>query len=1256
MAPKTVEIDQKTANELLKNHLPKGVTRISVTSAIHTGYSGATVWEVDVESQGNFPGGLAIAKFDEYERCEREQTRTDEAQLNSIIEKYSPKPLTTPPPPKLNIQVGDKSYPMGFLLSRKARDAKAQRIDTLQTVIDQNKRNRRQLIVRQVELLIDTIYRDWYAPLAGTTERETVDLLDTFKQLLNIDSDTDRVDRLDERLRAAFALPSDKPYLILRSADDTKQLPNPSYFLRRPDIWAPALRAIRTPITPMHGDLHAGNIICQVTRNGTRPIGVTPWLIDFANYEAEGLPFYDLVHLEFDVLKQYLSVESRDQWRDWADLVPYLTGGDLHPTDQPTGERAIFAWELIAPIRRFAHALIAEVGKRQSEIDDELRRMWWLAMVAVGMRAAQREGAPQPIRSAGLIYAAHALEQLEAPDIADGEAVVLDWHGDYGLNAAPPNRRPIKVEPAPTTRRLYTPHQYHPPTHFVGRVSELAELDQWAQSRDRVLEVIAIGGQGKSALTWEWFNQHAQQTIPDFAGGLWWSFYESDGAMSRFISTALREFGDQSPDEIDKLSREEREDAVIALCREKAVLFVFDGLERILNAYRILRAATQTDDEVDLKVENEAESGAEHPRACANAQDGALLKRLVAAGAARILISTRLPVRDLEDKFGKELDPVARLELHGLSDADVLALFAYYDVTGDHYQMIDFAHSFGSHGLLLTLIIGKIREFRRARGDFDQWYAREGRKLNLRELDIRQQRTHILQFALAAISDDARALLRRLAVFNYPFDFDAAMMIHPFIGRYYVAPELPAPPFSAEEYERKQAEEKQARQDYMAAPSGSPEEAEANARRDALRAELASYRIWQADCSRRENEERQRAHQSAEEDVDRALYELEDRGLITYDFGHHIWDMHPVVRGYAYNDLGDDPAGRAEALAGKRNYFEARETTPPDQIKDMDDLRRELEIYDALVQAGDFDRASEFYGDKLRNILHFQLNAHHEIVRLLTPLFRNGIDQPPALASRSAQQARITDLANAYFYIDEQQATRLRALNIQLRLEDRSSANLLVDIWAFSINLSDQNRYGSAIHALRLGLRLAQARENRGEIAMMQRLLFQHYVKVGQWDEAEAAYAAVDIADFKDNERALWEGEMTCYAAEMRIARGQDATTLLDDAERLARKARNGINLRYVEQLRGEYTLLRRDGRAAARHFETYLEMQQRVRMNVYGARGGLARALLLQGKPDLARAQLESGTDDLSAAEVWLALSENERAEKAALAAYKEL
>ena len=48
---------------------------------------------------------------------------------------------------------------------------------------------------------------------------------------------------------------------------------------------------------------------------------------------------------------------------------------------------------------------------------------------------------------------------------------------------------------------------------FIGRSDELRRLVKWADSTDPLMLVEAIGGMGKSALTWQWVNHRAGDVL-----------------------------------------------------------------------------------------------------------------------------------------------------------------------------------------------------------------------------------------------------------------------------------------------------------------------------------------------------------------------------------------------------------------------------------------------------------------------------------------------------------------------------------------------------------------------------------------------------------------------------------------------------------------------------------------------------------------------------------------------------------------------
>jgi len=69
--------------------------------------------------------------------------------------------------------------------------------------------------------------------------------------------------------------------------------------------------------------------------------------------------------------------------------------------------------------------------------------------------------------------------------------------------------------------------------------TELNWLTDWVTTPSskaysaRLFCFVAIGGMGKSALTWQSFQQIAPQGMQPLAGRLWWSFYESDASFAR---------------------------------------------------------------------------------------------------------------------------------------------------------------------------------------------------------------------------------------------------------------------------------------------------------------------------------------------------------------------------------------------------------------------------------------------------------------------------------------------------------------------------------------------------------------------------------------------------------------------------------------------------------------------------------------------------------------------------------------------------
>ena len=169
------------------------------------------------------------------------------------------------------------------------------------------------------------------------------------------------------------------------------------------------------------------------------------------------------------------------------------------------------------------------------------------------------------------------------------------------------------VSDIPTPPEVYVAHPYTLlQTHtLIGRRVELKLLTDWITGKEleaddhkapadsvRIMSVVAIGGMGKSALTWKWFNDIAPHEKKNLAGRMWWGFYESDATFENFVIRALAYVSKRSIHEITETPAPERETQLLAALNHEPFLLVLDGLERILIAYARMDAARLDDSEV----------------------------------------------------------------------------------------------------------------------------------------------------------------------------------------------------------------------------------------------------------------------------------------------------------------------------------------------------------------------------------------------------------------------------------------------------------------------------------------------------------------------------------------------------------------------------------------------------------------------------------------------------------------------------------
>ncbi|MBN1454271.1 MAG: TIR domain-containing protein [Anaerolineales bacterium] len=148
----------------------------------------------------------------------------------------------------------------------------------------------------------------------------------------------------------------------------------------------------------------------------------------------------------------------------------------------------------------------------------------------------------------------------------------------------------------------------------------------------------------------------------------------------------------------------------------------------------------------------------------------------------------------------------------------------------------------------------------------------------------------------------------------------------------------------------------------------------------------------------------------SERDIDAGLKTLEHRGLLHWDKSTNKYDLHPIVRRYAYERLTTpDRTSAHERLVG---HFEA--VPKPEKVEKLEDLAPVIELYHHMVGAGNLDEALKLFYDRIIDPIFYQFGAYQLQIELLRALFLDGEDKPPRLKRDDYQAFAFSELANAY--------------------------------------------------------------------------------------------------------------------------------------------------------------------------------------------------------------------------------------------------
>jgi tetratricopeptide (TPR) repeat protein len=514
----------------------------------------------------------------------------------------------------------------------------------------------------------------------------------------------------------------------------------------------------------------------------------------------------------------------------------------------------------------------------------------------------------------------------------------------------------IPTAPEPFVAHPYTLLQTR---ELVGRLGELHALTDWAAEpksslfSTRVFAITAIGGMGKSALAWKWFRDIAPAKMKPLAGRLWWSFYESDATLENFLIRALAYVSGESEAEVRLRPWRDREDLLIQYLNEKPFLFVLDGLERILEAYTRMNVNALSDGELDRKTAHVVATAVGLPSTAAQSFVGQHRLRQTTDPRAGKLLQRLAKVAESRILITTRLFP-SELQLPTGQPRPGCGTIFLTGLSDDD-----------ALGLWRTLGVSGSRE-------------------ELLKIFNSVQNHPLLVQALAS------------EVANYkekPGDFVQWRLNHP----HFDPAALPLIQSRTHILE--------------VALQGLTNEA-----REALKTVVGFRMPANYDALRALLVGDGRGFGTASE-LDRALTELEDRGLIGWDREANRYDAHPIVRGVVWDQT--TLVDRRLVLGAMEAHFGPMKVPDYTIVESIDDLAPAIERYHTLIGLGRFDDAFLLLDKQLEDAMFYRLAAHRERKELFELLFPDGEGAPPVALRGDRSANALNGLAASLHFTGE---------------------------------------------------------------------------------------------------------------------------------------------------------------------------------------------------------------------------------------------
>ena len=356
---------------------------------------------------------------------------------------------------------------------------------------------------------------------------------------------------------------------------------------------------------------------------------------------------------------------------------------------------------------------------------------------------------------------------------------------------------------------------------------------------------------------------------------------------------------------------------------------------------------------------------------------------------------------------------------------------------------------------------------------------------------------------------------------------------------------------------------------------------------------------------------------------------LEERGLLQrtiqlQDNGQPdtSYDLHPIVRRYAYDRLADRGATHTQLVV----YFEA--VPKPQQIRSLEDLASAIELYHHLTRAERYDEAVILFSDRINKATYYQLGAYQTDIELLLALFPDGADKLPRLSDESAQAWTLAALSNSYGMAGRPStAVHLFEQHNAIYEKQGNKKNVAIGLSNLAENQLPIGDLTAVSDNLRRSISLCREIEDRYSEASGHAEYGRLLVTSGNWIEAAQEFeTAIEL--FHAEKATQYKGVTWAYRAQAALLQG-DAATALSAAQEALRLADEDARTIYpierdyvrVHWLLGWARLGLGDLSAAQRHLDKALR-RCRVINNVADEPAILlaqARLAAAQGQPQSA-------------------------------------